>query len=377
MFSNQRVKVLLASVLFVLPFLLLRPAHAEDNQVMPENAIGQPFTQYYWRYQGPRVLGYVQSNPLDVNGYMGQYFEKGRIEDHTHEIADPVWALMYGRLTAELIESAPWFPVNGTSVTYGDLKTYAGAAWGVPEGFSSGTLPVADGIFVPFDAQLNPAPGYVVPEYFWSYINRADLFPGGWMHDIGLPLTNAFEIQTIKGGEWRTVIMQAFERTILTYDPLNPAEWQIERGNVGTDALLAQGQPVLAIEPVRPTGLKRIEVNLSQQWLYAYEGELLVFDAPVSTGKNGFETPAGNFQVSAKLVSHTMRGTAGGETWNVPNVPHVMYFRHGGFALHGTYWHNTFGTGARLSHGCVNLPLDAADWLYNWAPVGTPVNIYY
>ena len=60
----------------------------------------------------------------------------------------------------------------------------------------------------------------------------------------------------------------------------------------------------------------------------------------------------------------------------VPNVPNVMYIN-GGVALHGTYWHNRFGTGARLSHGCVNLPLRAAGWLYDWAPMGTTVRVTY
>lgn len=378
MTRNRRMLTLFATVVVVLLLVSIEAAQSfAASNAQTDTVIAQPFQQYYWRHQGPRVLGYVQSYALDLNGYTAQYFEKGRVEDHSHEVTNPAWSLMYGRLTAELMEFAPWFPVNGTSVTYGDLRAFTEARWGVPEGLSSGTMPVAGGVFVPFDAHLNAAPGYVVPEYFWQYINRNDLFPGGWLHDIGLPLTNAFEVQALKGGQFRTIMMQAFERTVLTYDPLNPAEWQIERGNIGTDTLLAQGQPLLAIQPTRPTGAKRIEVNLSSQWLYAYEGDLLVFDAPVSTGRDGWETPAGSFQIYSKLRTQTMRGSARGEEWEVPDVPHVMYFRHGGFAIHGTYWHNTFGTGARLSHGCVNLPLDAAAWLYEWAPIGTPVNVHY
>lgn len=360
--------------------LLLLPGNAVYSQASTnaetDNVIAQPFQQHYWRHQGPRVLGYVQSNPLEINGYLAQYFEKGRVEDHSHETTDPQWTLMYGRLTVELMEQAYWFPVNGTQITYGDLQVYAEGRQPAPAGFTHGTLLVEGGAFVPFDAQLNAAPGYVVPDYFWTYINRSDLFPGGWMHDIGLPLTNAFNVETVKGGQLRPILMQAFERSVLTYDPLNPVEWQIERGNIGTDALVAIGQSPLAIQPTRPTGPQRIEISLARQWLYAYEGEILVFDAPVSTGKDGFETPVGTFAIYSKLQSQTMRGSARGETWEVPNVPHVMYFRHGGFAIHGTYWHNYFGTGARLSHGCVNLSLDAAAWLYDWAPVGTPVVVY-
>jgi lipoprotein-anchoring transpeptidase ErfK/SrfK len=57
----------------------------------------------------------------------------------------------------------------------------------------------------------------------------------------------------------------------------------------------------------------------------------------------------------------------------VPDVPSVLYFTNRGHALHGTYWHNNFGV--PMSHGCVNLPLDVAAWLYNRAPVGTLVLI--
>ena len=51
-----------------------------------------------------------------------------------------------------------------------------------------------------------------------------------------------------------------------------------------------------------------------------------------------------------------------------------MYF-YGGYGLHGTYWHNNFGT--PMSHGCVNLSQGDAAWLYNWAPVGTKVVTHY
>ena len=118
-----------------------------------------------------------------------------------------------------------------------------------------------------------------------------------------------------------------------------------------------------------------MEIDLSEQWLYAYEGEERVFGAPASTGKDGFVTPTGRFAVYAKLPLQTMRGSARGESWEVPDVPHVMYI-YGSVAIHGTYWHNLFGTGVRLSHGCINLPVDAAALLYNWAPIGTPVWIH-
>ena len=64
--------------------------------------------------------------------------------------------------------------------------------------------------------------------------------------------------------------------------------------------------------------------------------------------------------------------TVHNDQWNydLPNVPYVMYF-YRGYGLHGTYWHNNFGT--PMSHGCVNLTLADAKWLYEWAPQGARV----
>jgi lipoprotein-anchoring transpeptidase ErfK/SrfK len=57
----------------------------------------------------------------------------------------------------------------------------------------------------------------------------------------------------------------------------------------------------------------------------------------------------------------------------VKNVPFSMYFFEG-YAIHGAYWHNNFGRPA--SHGCVNVPVAAAKWLYDFVPIGTRVEVY-
>jgi len=145
----------------------------------------------------------------------------------------------------------------------------------------------------------------------------------------------------------------------------------------GSPAAPAPAQAAAPAPRTPPAGTgKRIEVDLTKQWMYAYEGNTLFLSSGVSTGRNGWETPAGNFAIYQKLPLQTMSGNVNGESWYVPNVPHVMYFFRNA-AFHGTYWHNAFGTGARLSHGCVNLPLGVAEQLYNWAPVGTPVWAHY
>jgi lipoprotein-anchoring transpeptidase ErfK/SrfK len=123
----------------------------------------------------------------------------------------------------------------------------------------------------------------------------------------------------------------------------------------------------------KPKAQKSIVVSVGQQMLWAYKGDKVVLSSYVSTGRAGFDTPVGSYAVLTKLPSQTMEGVIGGEYYNVPDVPWVLYFTNSGHALHGTYWHNSFGT--PMSHGCVNLPLDVAAWLYDWAPVGTRVLI--
>ena len=131
--------------------------------------------------------------------------------------------------------------------------------------------------------------------------------------------------------------------------------------------------PAWAAAPAAPSGGRAVVVSLSQQALWAYEDGAVVRSTYVSTGKEKFRTPSGLFFVNSKLPVQDMEGVIGGEYYNVPQVPDVMYFTDRGHALHGTYWHDNFGT--PMSHGCINLPMDVADWMYDWAPLGMPVLI--
>jgi len=121
---------------------------------------------------------------------------------------------------------------------------------------------------------------------------------------------------------------------------------------------------------------REIVVSISQQSLWAYENGELIASTYVSTGAADLPetvTPIGQHIVLTKYDKQTMEGVIGGEAYKVPDVPDVMYFDNLGNALHGAYWHSEFGT--PRSHGCVNLPLDIAAWLYDWTPIGTPVTV--
>ncbi|MBC7225930.1 MAG: L,D-transpeptidase family protein [Thermoflexales bacterium] len=125
------------------------------------------------------------------------------------------------------------------------------------------------------------------------------------------------------------------------------------------------------VPPPAPVNEDRwIDVDLTRQILTAYEGDVPVRVIVVSTGLPRTPTPTGQFRIWAKLRYDDMYGP----DYYLPDVPYVMYF-YGGYGLHGTYWHNNFGR--PMSHGCINLPTPEAEWLFNWAEVGTLVNIHY
>jgi len=119
-----------------------------------------------------------------------------------------------------------------------------------------------------------------------------------------------------------------------------------------------------------PTGGRWIDVDLSAQRLTAYEGNTPVRSTLISAGLPRTPTPTGQFRVYVKYASILMSGPG----YYLPNVPYTMYF-YRNYAIHGAYWHSNFGH--PMSHGCINLPTPEAQWLYNWASVGTPVKIHY
>jgi lipoprotein-anchoring transpeptidase ErfK/SrfK len=112
-----------------------------------------------------------------------------------------------------------------------------------------------------------------------------------------------------------------------------------------------------------------IEVDLSSQRMITYRGDQVLNTFTVSTGKSSTPTVTGSFQIYIKLSSQTMRGPG----YVQPDVPYVMYF-YKDYSIHGTYWHNKFGTA--VSHGCVNLPTGNASWVYQYAKIGTWVIIH-
>ncbi len=128
--------------------------------------------------------------------------------------------------------------------------------------------------------------------------------------------------------------------------------------------------PASVANPTGSSGERWIDVDLSNQKLVAYEGNTPVHWVTVSTGLPGTPTVTGQYHIYVKYPAQTMSGPG----YYLPDVPYVMYF-YEGYGIHGTYWHHNFGH--PMSHGCVNTPTPDAQWLYNWADVGTLVNVHY
>jgi L,D-transpeptidase-like protein len=311
----------------------------------------------YWRENGGVLLfGYPISEEIVENGRVVQYFERARFEYHPENLGKDgqiLLSLLGRELTAER--------------SFPDATPDMGTQY-FPE-----TKHTLSGKFLKF------------------WLKR------GGLAVFGYPISEPLDEVSPSDGQTRTT--QYFERARFEYYPealgsfyrereqangiLLAGLHEIELGDLGRQAAQRKGYAFgtssqLAGAPDWSPSIwyRHIEVDLTAQYLTAYEGNTPVYQAPVATGKDGFNTPPGSYAIYSKHLMETMTGSAGGETWYVPDIPFVQYVV-GGVALHGTYWHDQWGTGFRLSHGCINLNIDDAEWLYEWSDVGTQVDIHY
>lgn len=307
----------------------------------------------FWRANGQlNIFGYPITEEFVERGRIVQYFERARFEFDPSQ-AGTDQQVQLGLVGREMLE------VQGTP---GGIDNPQNGAYYFPE------------------------TRHTLWGEFYNYWNKR-----GGLRLFGYPLSETVDEQG------RSV--QYFERAKFVYYPEQlegyfrsmqaangfnlDALHEVQLGDLGRQ--LAQIREVNTAPVAQLPGTltwdpaiweRRIEVSLSEQWLTAYEGDLLVFRAPVATGRDGFNTPVGDYAIYSKYDMQTMSGCMGGECWNVPNIPWVQYVV-GGVALHGTYWHNNHGTGVRPSHGCINLRIEDAQWLYEWSDVGTRVVVSY
>jgi tetratricopeptide (TPR) repeat protein len=124
---------------------------------------------------------------------------------------------------------------------------------------------------------------------------------------------------------------------------------------------------------------KRIEIDISQQRFYVWQGDTLLHSFPTSTGLPGQDTATGHFRVLDKIpMAYSSVWRLKMPYWlgiyyvgNIENGIHALPIRPDGSVMWGGL------LGQRASYGCVILSTEAARLIYNWADVGTPVDIHY
>lgn len=135
------------------------------------------------------------------------------------------------------------------------------------------------------------------------------------------------------------------------------------------------GLKTTAYHSVTPANFnKLIVVNVTAKKMWIFQNGKQIRTYLVSAGKPSTPTPLGEYHIYAKYTVQDMRGTnPDGTPYFQPQVPWVNYFYEGS-AIHGVYWHPLSWFGAiNSSHGCVGLPVDEAEWVFNWAPMGMPI----
>ncbi|MBV9008629.1 MAG: L,D-transpeptidase family protein [Verrucomicrobia bacterium] len=159
---------------------------------------------------------------------------------------------------------------------------------------------------------------------------------------------------------------------------------------------LIKKQPPLRVDQARlaqasPDSV-HILVSLPQQRAYLFSGDNVVVDSPISSGKRGHESPAGQFKVLEKDANHfssiygdfvdrSGRVVRAGVSMRIDAAPSGTHYV--GAAMkwfmrltdEGVGMHVGILPGYPASHGCIRMPSDAAKLFYDHVKVGTPVEV--
>jgi L,D-transpeptidase catalytic domain len=137
------------------------------------------------------------------------------------------------------------------------------------------------------------------------------------------------------------------------------------------DGTYALQEQVRTPGPIKPPAGKWIDVILSSPTLItAYEDGDPLYSAMAIKGIGGWETPYGTFRMISRVANERMRGPG----WDVSNVLFTQYFTGAGHSIHYNYWSSAWGYAG--SHGCLGMNYADSLWFWNWARLGTPIDIH-
>jgi LysM repeat protein len=335
-------KIAILSITLMLTLMLATPAFARDGSVVHVVKAGENLYRISLRY-GTTVKAIAAANGLTNTSriYVGQ------------NLAIPTGSS----------SSAPSTPSSGThivqrgenlyriSLRYGTTVQEIAAANGL---VNTSRIYVGQNLAIP-GGSASPAPSSPAPST--SSGKTYTVKRGDTLSAIGL----RYGVST-----WSLANLNSIANPSLIYVG---QVLRIPSGGSPSSPAPSSPSPVPS-SPLPATSGRWIDVDLSEQRLRAYEGNTVVRSTLVSTGLPATPTPTGQYKVYVKYASTTMSGPG----YHLTNVPYTMYF-YKGYGIHGTYWHSNFGN--PMSHGCVNLPTSEAQWVFNWASVGTLVNIHW
>lgn len=147
-------------------------------------------------------------------------------------------------------------------------------------------------------------------------------------------------------------------------------KWKVKYYVRAEHLRIVPAEDIAPISANLPWEAKRMEIRLPEQVVIAYENESPVFMARTATGarfRDGdYTTPTGSYMTNRKRPSRHMAAgdLADANSYDLPGVPWVCYLMENGISFHGTFWHNNFGR--PRSHGCVNLSIQDARWIFRW-----------
>ena len=361
--------LLLTSLVLVLATLPAAAATPPANDVGP-NRVYFPQTGHYlaygfldfWHHNGGiTTFGYpITEEIIDPSsGLTVQYFERAMFEWHPEASAE--WRVQLRRIGSELTDTrraqSAFRPV--TAMTDTSCTFYPQTGHRLCSGFRSfwnreGGLPIFG---YPISEEFNEG-GYTV-----QYFERVRI---EWHRDLtGTPFEVQLGLLGNAAAQRYGVNTEGLPQSMNT-PTYEPDLWFVPEPS---------GPREVRTPPAgAPSNHEKwIEIDLSDQYLRAWEYSSVVYGTYVSTGVAAYPTPTGTFAVHGKLAYDDLTSGLVGPQAVYYDVPFVMYF-YDGYAIHSADWHDNFGT--PMSRGTVELPLGAAHWLYDWTPYDTVVWIH-
>lgn len=344
----------------------------------------------YWRATGAAsVYGLPISEPFaSADGLYSQAFENAILQFRPDVLwTDDPTVRLYPLGAVAMRARLGGFGVDGRrSGGGGDRRSFAFQPVD-PNGSSAANAWNSGGMYV-------DATGHTLSDEFFAYWQANE----GWFY-LGDPISQPFldrgkRVQYFDGGllvsDGETARLAPLGRELASSIGIDTTP--VDGAGIPAfdeTLFLTSPNPIQEFDPYAP-GSKRIEVDIAKQQLWAYQGETEVLKTLVSTGLKPNDTELGRFHVRIKYPKQDMGGftdstgevvsvgddptpgaSQSGIRYDVEDVPNVMYVNFDAEALHGAYWHENFGN--RMSHGCINLPVEVSAFLYGWAPLGTQV----